>query len=268
MTVLAALARRASAEPEEPWLFYRRGWNWRWRSWGQVADQAVRGAEAVARSPGFEAPADVRALFDARQDPDAVAAGLAVRAAGATAVPRTGGRPRPLEVALLEGGEPALRLRLPACRSRLERWEPRPLDPEGAGGLAFGAEAPRVPPGEMSGEARRLEAVLPAPGRRRPILCASADLDPRTVQILQAWTVRAAAAWVLEPDPEDFQAAVLWSRPTLVVAGGEELERLAAALVERKHRRHHRLAAVVWIGEVGEREVWEDLGVPVIEWRP
>lgn len=261
MTAVAALARRAGSAPEDPWLFYRRGWDWRWRSWGQVADQVARGAATLRRSPALALPprsrGDVRVAFDGRQDPDAVAAGLAAQAAGATAVPRSVGPRRPLEVAVLEGGEPAVRLRLPACRSRLERWRPQALGLDAAVAGAPDAD-----------EAERLASALPPLGRGRPILCASAALDPRTIQTLQAWTMRMDAAWVLEPDPEAFAAAALWARPTLVVAPGRELESLASALCGRKHRRHRRIAAVVAVGEAAGRREWEELGVPVVLWGP
>ncbi len=279
MTVLAALAARAAAQSEEPWLFYRRGWDWRWRSWGQVADQVARSAATLRRSPalagrsgpgrpGPSRPA-VRGAFDGRQHPDAVAAGLAIQAVGATAVPRSAGPLRPVEVAVLQGGDPAVRLRLPICRSRLERWRPRALDLEAApaAALAFDPASATVSQQQMDGEAERLALLLPA-AVGRPILCASAALDPRALQILLAWAARTGAAWILEPDAEAFPAAARWARPTLVVATGGELEGLAAALDGGKRRRHRRLAAVVAVGEPAGREGWEELGVPVVEWAP
>ncbi len=273
MTVLAALAERAAADGDEPWLFYRRGWDWRWRSWGQVADQVARGAATLRRSPALAARPgpgrpDPRVAFDGRQHPDALAAGLAIQAAGATAVPRSAGPLRPLEVAALEGGNPAVRLRLPICRSRLERWRPRALELETpVGGLAFDPAAAAVSQQQMDGEADRLASLLPA-ATGRQILCASAALDPRALQVLVAWTASTGAAWILESDAEDFLAAARWARPTLVVATVGELEGLAAAFGGGKHRRYRRLEAIVAVGEVAASEAWQELGVPVVEWAP
>ena len=168
---------------------------------------------------------------------------------------------------LLEDGEPSVRLRLPACRSRLESWEPRPLAPVAAGALAFDPAALEVSEDEIERHADALAALLP-PADGRPIVCASAALDSRTMQVLQAWTLTHGAAWVLERDREDFPGAVLWSRPTLVFAGGRELDRLAAALGGRRHRRHHRLAAAVAVGGAAGSAAWGELGVPVVEWGP
>ncbi len=276
MTALAALAARAGSEPEEPWFFYRKGWDWRWRSWGQVADLVARGAAVLGRSPASAGRPDpsrpgVRVAFDGRQDPDAVAAGLAVQAAGATAVPRSVGPLRPLEVEVLEGADPTVRLRLPACRSRLERWRPQALDLDAAaaGALAVDPAGLAVSQQEVAAEAERLASRLPAPAAgRRPILCASPALDPRAFQILLAWTAGAGAAWVLEPEPEAFPATVRWARPILVVAPGRDAGPLASALGGRRQRRYRRLAAVVTVGEVVGREGWEAAGVPVVEWGP
>ena len=89
----------------------------------------------------------------------------------------------------------------------------------------------------MSAAVRRLEEILPAAGGgSRPIICAAAALNADTQQDFLAWTLRSGAAWVLEPDVEALVATVLWSRPTLIVAGDRELAILGFALGERKPR--------------------------------
>jgi hypothetical protein len=246
--VVAALGARAAETPEEPWLFHPDGWDWRWRSWGQVADQVARGAAAVRRSP----PELRRVGCPERLDPDAVAAVLAVVAAGRTAVPGGAG-----EVAF------------PACRSRLDRWRPEVLEPASPAGAVEVEDGETLTEVDLAAGAGSLAALLPEPlGPRsgaRPILCAAPDLPLRVRWTLLAWSVQHAAAWALEPDPDAFLGAVLWVRPTVVVAGPGDLERLAAALGERRHRRHHRLRAVVVAQEGAPGAgIWQDLGVPVL----
>jgi hypothetical protein len=74
---------RAGETPEEPVLFYPEGMDVRWRSWGALAAQAAAGGAALAAlglAPG------ARVAFRWRPDPDAVAADLAIQAAGLVAV--------------------------------------------------------------------------------------------------------------------------------------------------------------------------------------
>jgi len=248
---VAGLAGRAADTPEEPWLFHPDGWDWRWRSWCQVADQAARGAAEVLR-----APAELRRVgCPDRLDPDAVAAVLAVVAAGRTAVPGGAG-----EVAF------------PACRSRLDRWRPEVLAPASSGGAVEVEDGETLTDADLAAGAGSLAALLPEelgtrPGAR-PILCAAPDLPLRARWTLLAWSVLHAAAWALEPDPDSFLGAVLWVRPTVVAVGPGGVDRLAAALGERRNRRHHRLRAVVVAGErAPDAGVWQDLGVPLVSWR-
>ncbi|MEE8523322.1 MAG: hypothetical protein V3T72_05270 [Thermoanaerobaculia bacterium] len=209
-TALAALAAKAASEPEEPWLFYRRGWDWHWRSWGQAADQVARGAEALADAePGVG--------FRPVQDPDAVALALAIQAAGRALTPTLS----PTSI--------------PECRSRLERWQPRALDLDAA---------PPVFLRDLFREAERFDGKIPAVPDRL-ILCATPALAARDFQVVLAWTLRSGAAWVLEPESEAFLETVLWVRPSVVMATGAELERLAAAMAGRKHRRQSRLEVTV-----------------------
>ncbi|MCP4662123.1 MAG: hypothetical protein GY856_42515, partial [bacterium] len=83
-----------------------------------------------------------------------------------------------------------------------------------------------------------------------------------------AWVLRSGAAWVLEPDPEWFVPAALWTRPTLALAPAAELGLLALAMASGKRRRRwSRLQAVVVTDEateVGIEDGWARVDVPVI----
>ena len=268
-TPLVSLAERARAAGEEPWLFYRDRLDWEWRSWARVADQVARGAEAL-RAVSAE---PCRIGFDARQHPDAVAASLAIQAAGHLAVPVRGGVDQApaagcdawAAVGAGAGPGPGMRsIELPPARSMLEKTELRPLvpEPESAGAL----EVPgcrRLSPAELASSARDLDRRLPA-SADRPIVCAAPELDEATLQRLAAWTLNSGAAWVHEAAPEAFVETVLWARPTLVWAPPARLERLASRMTARKHRRHSRLSAVVTAGGI-DPGPWTALGAMVVE---
>lgn len=258
-SVPEALARRAAETPEEPWLFFQRGWDWRWRSYLQVADQAARGAALLHRRPELLAEPLEAACG---QDPDAIAVGLAIEAAGGVAVPRAADvTAQPRVVRPAAGGD---LLELPACRSRLERWRPRALELMGE---------PRRP-ADVSHAVAGLDRVLPAElaRRGRPILCADSTLEPPAFRALLAWTLERDVLWALEPSPEAFLLAVLWTRPTVVIARASALEGLVAALVSRRSRRYLRLRVVVVVGGEDPADetlaTLEDLGVAVARWPP
>ncbi len=275
-TAIAALAERGRATPHEPWLFHRDGWDWRWRSWSRVADQVARGA-AVLRDA---VAGGTRVGFRARQHPDAVAAGLAIQAAGRVAVPVPVDRHLAAEVgcgAWAEVGDEASAepgglagVALPAALSPLDQTSRRPLDldADSAAGAVHLPERGELEPRASMAAAGRLEGeglageLLPARGRA--IVCASPALDLPSALVLESWTLLRDAAWVLEPDPATFLATVLWARPTLVWGLAGELELLAERLRTRKHRRHSRLSAIVVAGG-GELdpEPWSELGVEV-----
>src|SRR5688572_4519038 len=64
----AALAARAAAAPEEPWLFVPRGGDWDWIGWGKAA---ARGTLPPAIEAVFGAP-DASALTAAAQALEAI----------------------------------------------------------------------------------------------------------------------------------------------------------------------------------------------------
>ncbi len=223
-----------------------------------------------------------RVAFDAGQDPDGIAAGLAIQAAGAGAVPVAGGRP-PEDLgrttwARVDGtseplGEPPETLVLPAALSPLERTPPQPLelDPAAVPGSLDLPGVGEVSPAAVMSAARRLGERLPS-HRGRPILCATPDAAPLTTQVIQAWTLLSDAAWVLEPLAGAFVPTALWARPTLACGSASELEELAEPLRERKHRRHHRLRAVLLLGgrelAPAASEIFRVCGISIVRLTP
>lgn len=276
-TALDLLAERARATDYEPWLFHRDGWDWRWRSWGRVADHVARGVEALRA----HAEEPRRAGYAVRQDPDAVTAGLTIQAAGWTAVPIQGG---PREASALGcdvwvgiGDQASAAdldcVTLPSALSALDRAPPRSLKLEAApGSVRLPSQAERAP-AEWIEAAEHLDDSL-APGSERdadcrPIVGAVPDLDLADAQLLEVWTLLRGAAWVLEPQTSAFVETVLWARPTVVWARAAELERLAARLRVRKHRRRSRLSSVVAAGaEEVDQEPWGELGIEVVALAP
>lgn len=293
--ILKALAGRAREMPEEPWLFHRPGWTWRWRSYGQVADQVARGAEVLDREPEV-APS---LAFHARQHPDALAIALAILASGRVPVAssETGGllpdgvdgwagvtEPGVREPGVREPGvtEPGVEsgpqsYSMPHCRSGLEVWTPTPLKlgprPTEALASVHKGRMEILPWAELRAITGRLkealdEVDLEASGGRA-ILATGPSLDPFHLHAVLHWCLGSSAAWVLEDHGEAFGATVKWARPTVVVASGEELERLAKEVGERRTRRHLRLRAVVGLGgeavTLKTRKHWEALEVPLID---
>jgi hypothetical protein len=53
-SLLAALARHAAATPEQPWLFWPRGHDWVWMSWGEAARRVEEGEGLPYPASSFE----------------------------------------------------------------------------------------------------------------------------------------------------------------------------------------------------------------------
>lgn len=243
-TLPAALAARAAATPEDPWLFYPVDLDWHWRSYAQVADQVARGASALAeRTP------ERRIDFPDHLEPDTVATALAIQAAGHTAVPRSPGN---------EAGNV-----VPKVRSRLERFTPHRLDSRAtAGMIAFEHGSDSLRHDHLLTWARELDALLPAPRARRIVLL-DARLRATSRWAFLAWTLASGAAFILEDDPDLFVATALSLRPTVAIAPGASLDRLADALAPRRYRRWHRFEAVVGTDRTAGSKPWEDLGAVI-----
>jgi hypothetical protein len=93
--LLAALLAREAAEPESPFLFWPDGWDWRWWSWGRVAQLTARWQATLA-----DLPAGARVGFAGDAWPGALVLDLAAQAAGLEAVPTaaiSAGEPSPEE---------------------------------------------------------------------------------------------------------------------------------------------------------------------------
>ena len=234
---LTLLARRAAESPREPWLFHRPEWTWRWRSYAVVCDQVARGAAALRDAgvnPGQGAPT-VRFRDDL--SPDALAASLAIRALGAQSAGGEGAVDGEMWLAPPERGEGGLEL--PACHNDLGPWEPESL------------EVPSDPVEHpLDAGLAGLLASLPEE-EERPILASGPTLTVAEREAVLIFSLERSAAWVMEGEPAAFLQAVLWARPTLLVAGTADLRRLARVLAGRGVRRRSRLKAVVRAGEGG-----------------
>lgn len=88
----AALFRHAAAHPQEPWLFQAEGWDWRWRTWGEVAREVLARAEGLS-----EIAAGSRYAFPYKARPEDVVLDLAIQAAGLVSQPN--GQPVELSAA-------------------------------------------------------------------------------------------------------------------------------------------------------------------------
>lgn len=266
---LTALNARLDDAPNDPWLFWRPGWRWRWRSWGEVGDQVARGAEVIRRAADSAPRGWGRLVFEPRPEPDTVALGLAIRAAGfdppsvvAEAVSMGVDGDPPWDVRVEVGEEDAGEARrdaagapilvLPPCRSRFERVTPqRPaLVVETAADTTERRASP-IEPAWATALLRVLEGRDGVGGRG--IVAAGPELGSSTFWDLVDATAMTGAGWMLEGDPEIFPAAVAWARPTVLVARGRSLERAVEALAGR------RLGRLRWVlippvegGEAGD----------------
>ncbi len=267
---LAILAERAESAGYEPWLFHRDGWDWKWRSWGRVADHVARGVETLRGA----STQPRRAGYDCRQHPDSVTVGLAIQAAGWAAVPVIGGPSQAQAVGCdvwVSGSESETstsdieRIELPPVSSPIERAEPRPLvlAPESSETSMTLPQTKQILAADLVASAKQLDLRLPAD--RWPIVCAAPNLRTDDARLLEVWTLVRGAAWVLEPEASAFVETVLWARPTLVWGQAKELESLATRLQSRKHRRRSRLSAVI---VTGDQEIapgpWQTLGAEIL----
>ncbi|HZF11342.1 MAG TPA: AMP-binding protein [Thermoanaerobaculia bacterium] len=262
----AVLFRRAAATPEEPWLFYRRGWDWSWWPWRSVAERVAAWTESL--SP---LAAGTRAAFAAAPSPSTIALDLALQGAGLLSVPV----PPDLTTADLAAA---------LAERRAEVW----VNPEGEdlsihfaterdgrsvreaggavvdGGRVFTAR-------DLIGAATTIEELLPGGRRGREILVSCRPLsDPAERQLL-AWAIWSGAALLLEPDRSAGVATAVWARPTLFHGTAAEIALLRQAALRRRRWRPKRLPfgrlhTLLVDGEpgelpVGERELWEKRGV-------
>lgn len=258
----ADLARLAAKRPEQPWLFFRRELDWRWRSHRQVADHFARGAAAIGAA-GVRATTALPLV-----GAESLAALFASLAAGAEF--------RPLEDAaaeasfltpqearwpdLLPQGLAQPVLELPAARGNIDRYQPAPLEPAQDGALVVGGRRWTV--ADLEREAARIAQGLFAgdpPGKK--IVHAGARLDAPAAAATMIATLGEGTVLALEPYPPATVESILWVRPTHLVAHAEEVAALVAAWTE-KHGKRSRLRRVVAVGEIEPN--WSAvLGAPV-----
>ncbi len=234
-SLATALARRAAADPESPFLFWSHGWHWHWWSWRRAAELAARWAGELG---GLAAGA--RAGFAGDVFPQAIALDLAVQAAGLT--------PAPLAAVPWPGGEAvAAALRELECAAWLEAEmegavrvtsmglvRERAASP--AGLLARDAEGVwrTVGVAQAVDAARRVEEAIGGVGPRRrggrEIVVLGRSLGDAPGRLVAAWAVVAGAAMVLEADAERRLAAALWARPTVFCGSRAEILALGGRL--------------------------------------
>ena len=266
----AALRRRAAADPESPFLFWPEGWNWRWWSWRQVAEQVDRW-----RVPLAGLPPGALVGFAGGAYPDAIPQDLAVQEAGMTAVPVAAGQAGilgeaeagsqgeageagspseaespPLEASAQEGGSVSCDAWLelvagePSVR-QLGASAPASRPGGGAPGMGSGAVMVagaggarcRLASVDVTSAAARLESAIAAEGRpwagdgtARQILVAGQPLGEWPARLLTTWAILAGAALVLQSDPALRLGTVRWARPTMLHGSAAEIAELRRQL--------------------------------------
>lgn len=236
----AALRRRAAADPESPFLFWPDGWNWRWWSWRQVAEQVDRW-----RVPLAALPPGALVGFAGGAYPDAIPQDLALQEAGMTAVPvGAAGASASCDAWLeLVGGEPSVR----------RPGGSRPASPSGRGpgesigGVIVGGAGGvrrRLASAEVAAAAARLESMIAAArgplagaGRPRQILVAGQPLDEWPARLLTSWAILAGAALALQADSALRLGTVRWARPTMFHGSAAEIAELRRQLEESRQAR-------------------------------
>ena len=272
MSLVESLDAHARQRPEAPWLFYRRGLDWHWRSYARIADQVARSAQRLSGGDGAgdrdghgssAHSADEPVVCSTRQDPDGLATLLTALAAGREVVFE---KADPSEVGPVSGQAPWLA----DCRGALEVFERQAFSI--SQGLPTSMAARRWLL-HLGRDVESLSVAL-APTLRelgeRPILYAGAgENEPSKWAALAGWALEKNAAWALEPYFEAFAATALWTRPHVLVATAAELATLLPHF-DRTARRRSRLRVVVLGGgraNKAERQALADaLDCPVVPW--
>lgn len=262
----ARLARLAGTRPELPWLFFRRDYDWRWRSHRQVADHLARAAKAMQE-------ADVRAATGLPfVGIESLMAKLAALAAGATF--REGAEPKAGTPFLTfkNAGWPELKpeeiqsadFALPTAYGNIERYTPQAL-PEGPyGNLQENGKS--LSCGELEEKSRDLAANLFAADEDQKIVHAGARLSGHLATELVMACCGPKTVLALEPYPNATVESILWCRPTHVFATAEEIAALAEAF-SPKDAKKSRLRRILVAGQPDP--AWSaKLEVPVLGWAP
>jgi hypothetical protein len=284
-----ALAEHARSTPEDPWLFFAEGWNWRWCSFRDLDSWAACWAVALG-----ELPAGTRLRFPYRPSPQGVALDLAAQAAGLIAqagpgsdtwrvIPEGGPaegivlppwRETPaLETGPSIGGPADARARSPAMGAGA------PISDQAAGApisykgsvVVEDEQGPRtVSQAELMSWVARIESeVRPSPGAREVVVSCRPLAEPAERAWL-AWATVAGAAVVLEQDPASLVATAAWARPTLFAGTAAELEELRRLVARRRGDRRLPLGRLrlLWLRgrdpvDKAALEFWRQRGVRV-----
>ncbi len=252
----AALFRQAEERPEDPWLFVREGWDWRWSSFDEVTDRVEAWAGVLAGA----FPAGARLAFPDLPLPRAVVLDLAIQAAGCAPmpIPSTASFSTSFSTSL---SSPPAALADRLARSAAVAWlgEPLPADlPPGVAPFELpsatpepgAARSPARPPragavidrrgepvelsqADLVAAARAMQAALAgslAGSGNREIAVLAPPLAGEPARRLLAWATLAGAALLLEPEPAALAATAAWARPTVFVGDAAALAALARAV--------------------------------------
>ena len=221
------LTLHAAATGEAPWLFVRRGWDWRWISF---AEGEARAAAAAARLASTGVAGRVAYLW--RPEAAQVVLDIALRRAGLDAVPVAEGELAPAAAAAGAGAwaepvDPDDRIPGAEAPAGLPRLAVDLSPPQGGSG-----GPPTTPGGAVvgsrQGSVRHLAAAAvaragqdfadslgrPATGRREVVVL-HRSLALAEERAAFAWALAAGAALVLEPHPQAAVATAAWARPTV-----------------------------------------------------
>lgn len=265
----ARLARLASTRPELPWLFFRRDYDWRWRSHRQVADHLARAAKAMQE-------ADVRAATGLPfVGIESLMAKLAALAAGATFQENAEPAPGAPFLTVRDAGWPELKpaenpgpfFELPAARGNIERYTLQSLPAGPFGHLQENGRS--LSCAELEETSRELAKKLFAaeegqPGQGQKIVNAGARLSSHLATALVMACCEPKTVLALEPYPDATVPSILWCRPTHLFATAEEIAALAEAF-SPKDAKKSRLRRILVAGQPDP--AWSaKLEVPVLGW--
>jgi hypothetical protein len=254
----SALQRHAAFDPEEPWLFHAMGWDWAWRSWGELGRWMDAWVEPLSGLPPGS-----RASFLYKSLPESVILDLAIQAAGLVSAPAAVPGKSDGEGAWIETEGLEVRIFPPDSLSA-------PRGERDAGGAVV------IPQGqpeewtaaELAVAGERLGEEI-GPGEGREIVVLGGPLQDPAERTMLAWATLAGAAVVLEPDPALRAATAAWVRPTVFHGSAAEIAALRAwAEKERGKRLPFRRLRTVLVSRggtlaEGDAAFWRERGVKV-----
>lgn len=239
-----ALLGHAARDPEEPWLFYAEGWDWRWRPWGDLARRMKEEAEKLS-----DIPAGTRIPFFYDGQPEGVIRDLAIQAAGLVSAPGRTLTPFPP-------------LPTPPSLPHRERG-----DVAGAVAREQGREV-EFSATELVGMAGKIGAEIQG-AVKREIVVLGGPLEEAAERAMLSWATVTGAAVVMDPNPESRVTTAAWARPTVFHGTPEEVAGLRVWVEKEKKKRlpFRRLRAILVTGAEGlaaaEAAFWSGRGVRV-----